>query len=118
MRLGRDNVEFGDYVMVRSAWLGGAGANTSASGRVILVIGNFDIDVKRCCTIFGEGPHYLIYKGFLTYVTNVAKARTTARWCQPADRCAARGAGSSCPACAWPSTARGGAGGGGGAAAR
>ena len=44
MRLGRDNVEFGDYVMVRSAWLGGAATNTSASGRVISVIGNFDTD--------------------------------------------------------------------------
>ena len=43
MRLGRDNVEFGDYVMVRSAWLGGAATNTSATGRVISVIDNFDI---------------------------------------------------------------------------
>ena len=44
MRLVRDNVEFGDYVMVRSAWLGGAATNTSATGRVTLVIDNFDTD--------------------------------------------------------------------------
>ena len=56
MRLGRDNVEFGDYVMVRSAWLGGAGTNTSASGRVILVMDTYAYDMMEICTIFGESP--------------------------------------------------------------
>ena len=35
-------------------------------GRLRQVLNNFDINIKRCCTLFGEGPYNcIVYYGFL-----------------------------------------------------